>query len=80
MDKQHGPAVDHRELYSICSDRSFPGGAVIKTLRLHCSGHRFNCWLGRELSFCMTHSVAKKKINERNFFLRGMLGHRRMTG
>lgn len=42
----------------------FPGGAVIKTLRFHCGAHRFNCWSGRELSFCMTHSVAKKKINE----------------
>ena len=30
MDKQQGPTVQHRELYSVSYDRDFPGGTVVK--------------------------------------------------
>ena len=26
--------------------RDFPGGPVVRTLPLHCRGHRFHPWLG----------------------------------
>ena len=32
--------------------RDFPGGPVVKTLRFHFRGHRFNPWLGNNYPIC----------------------------
>ena len=41
------------------SERAFPGGLVVSTLRFHCRGHGFDPWLG-ELRSCKPCSTAKK--------------------
>ena len=42
MDKQQGPIVKHRGLYSISCDRVFLGGPETKTLSSQCRGPEFD--------------------------------------
>ena len=42
--------------------RDFPGGPVVKTLRPHCRGHRFNPWLGNEEPACRMAKKEKKNL------------------
>ena len=40
--------------------RDFPGGPVVKTLRFHCRGHRFDPWLGNYDPTCHEARSEKK--------------------
>ena len=42
------------------SDWEFPGGPVVRTLCIHCRGHRFDPWSGIPEAVC----AAKKKKTE----------------
>lgn len=49
------------------SSRNLPSGPVVKLLCFHCSGDRFNPWLGNQQSTCLTMQPRKKKTFKNSF-------------